>query len=367
MSGSDQLLELVLVSFDGHKAAAKHRRSLGKQLHDDGAEILEDVVLSVSPKRKVHDYDPRRTVAGALTPALTWGVFSLLASGGDWASLVIWGLIGGVCGGLYAFYSEHTVSKTSLTRVGQQLPADSSAVGFFVRSGDAETMLRSTAAYGPAAASAAEIAADLSARVWRGTSNPVEQAAPPNSSRSSVDSATLVSMVLLRFKGRDTAQGMWEKVTGGKTDKNASIQTNVIVAVDADRKLHVDNPTQGIRATARGDIVGWGLFGVVCGFLSGWAGGGSFIGDIEQGAATGVVWGIFGLGAGALFGMWAGRSVSARRLRGLATLLPSDSSLLVAWADGAVTSETLADWSAPDAEQLILHFDSVDRGAVLVA
>ena len=124
-------------------------------------------------------------------------------------------------------------------------------------------------------------------------------------------------------------------------------------------------PTQD--TTARGDIVGWGLFGVVCGFLAGWAGGGSLGGNIEQGAATGVAWGIFGLGAGTLYGMWAGRSVSARRLRGLAPLLPSDSSLLVAWANGAVTSETLADWSAPDAEQLILRFDSVEQGAVLVA
>ena len=39
-------------------------------------------------------YDPRRSMAGALTSALTWGVFGLLASGGSWASVGIWGLIG---------------------------------------------------------------------------------------------------------------------------------------------------------------------------------------------------------------------------------------------------------------------------------
>jgi hypothetical protein len=37
----------------------------------------------------------------------------------------------------------------------------------------------------------------------------------------------------------------------------------------------------------------------------------------------------------------------------------------VAWGDGAVTSETLARWSAPEAERLILRFDSIEHGALL--
>ena len=82
---------------------------------------------------------------------------------------------------------------------------------------------------------------------------------------------------------------------------------------------------------------------------------------------TGVAWGIFGLGAGALFGMWAGRSVSARRLKGLEPLLSPDSSLLVAWADGPVTSETLARWLAHEAERLVLRFEAVEHGALLGA
>jgi uncharacterized membrane protein len=353
MSGTEPIVEFVLLCFDGHKAAAKHRRALGKRLKKDGAEILDEVVLSVSPNRKVHDYDPRRTIAGALTPALTWGVFGLLSSDGSWASFVLWGLIGGIGGGIYAYYAEHTVSKTTLARVGKELPADSSAVGFFVRSGDAETILRSTARYAPTAASVAGIAADLSARVW------------PDASGSFADTTTLVSMVLLRFKGQVAAQDIWAKATGGKVDKNAAIQTELIIAVDTAGKPHVDSPSQGIRTMAKGDIVAWGLFGVVFGFIAGWAGNGTLFGALERGLLTGVAWGIFGLGAGALYGMWAGRSLSARRLKGLEPLLPPDSSLLVAWGDGAVTSETLARWSAPEAERLILRFDSIEHGALL--
>jgi uncharacterized membrane protein len=356
MSDTEQIVEFVLVCFDGHRAAAKHRRALGKQLKDDGAEVLDEVVLSISPKRKVRDYDPRRTIAGALTPALTWGVFGLLASDGSWASLVLWGLIGGIGGGVCAYYLEHTVSKTSLTRVGKQLPADSSAVGFFVRSGDAETILRSTVPYSPAAASVAAIGEDLSARVW-----------PPDSPTSSFDTPTLVSMVLLRFKGRDVAQGVWAKATGGKVDKNAAIQTELIIAVGLDGKLHVDSPSQGIRAMAKGDIVAWGLFGVVFGFIAGWAGDGTLFGALGRGVLTGIVWGIFGLGAGALYGMWAGRGVSARRLKGLEPLLPPDSSLLVAWADGAVTEAAIAAWSPLEPERLVLRFNTVEHGAVLDA
>jgi uncharacterized membrane protein len=364
-NGDDPIISFLLVCFDGHKTAAKHRRPLNNQLRQDGAELLDEVVLSVSPKRKVHGYDPRRTLAGALTPALTWGVFGLLTSDGSWASFLLWAVLGAVGGGLAAFYLEHTVSKTSLTRAGEQLPANSSALGLFVRSGDAETMLRSTVPFAASVASVAGIDADLSAQVWSGTSNPTEQTTPANASSPSPDDETLVSMVLLRFKGRDGAQRSWAEVTGGKVDKNASIQTELIIAADATGKMHVDSPSQGIRYMAREDIIGWGLFGVVFGFIAGWAGNGTLGGALERGVLTGVSWGIFGLGAGLLYGMWAGRAVSARRLKGIEALLPPDSSLLNAWVDGAATEDTVAAWSAPGTDRLILRFNAVEHGAVL--
>ena len=65
-----------------------------------------------------------------------------------------------------------------------------------------------------------------------------------------------------------------------------------------------------------------------------------------------MLWAIFGLVAGALYGLWAGRGVSARRLKGVGPLLPPDSSVILAWADGAVTERTIGALSTPDAETL---------------
>jgi hypothetical protein len=57
---------------------------------------------------------------------------------------------------------------------------------------------------------------------------------------------------------------------------------------------------------------------------------------------TGIDWAVFGLVAGALYGLWAGRAVSARRLKGLRGLLVPGSSMLVAWADGPVRPDAMA-------------------------
>ena len=82
------------------------------------------------------------------------------------------------------------------------------------------------------------------------------------------------------------------------------------------------------------DIIGWGVFGVAVGAITGFVGNGGILGSIESGVVTGVLWAIFGLFAGALYGLWAGRAVSARRLKGVGPLLPPDSSVILAWADG---------------------------------
>ena len=44
-------------------------------------------------------------------------------------------MLGAVCGGLYAYYFEHLLTKDELKRVGGRLPADSSAIVAFVRGG----------------------------------------------------------------------------------------------------------------------------------------------------------------------------------------------------------------------------------------
>ena len=106
--------------------------------------------------------DPRRSLAGTLTPAVTWGLFGLLASGG-WSGLVIWAVVGAVCGGLYAYYTEHLATKNELKRIGTQLPHDSSALALYVHGADAKELLDDVAPEHPRLASVATVGSDLSA------------------------------------------------------------------------------------------------------------------------------------------------------------------------------------------------------------
>ena len=94
-----------LACFAGAKRAAKIHRELNKRIEQGGDAILDEVVVKVNAKHKAQVHDPRRTLAGTLTPALTWGLFGLLAGG--LKSLAVWAVVGAICGGLYAYYSEH--------------------------------------------------------------------------------------------------------------------------------------------------------------------------------------------------------------------------------------------------------------------
>jgi len=73
MSAGQPRLEVLLACFQGRKRAARVRRPLSEQIKAAGAEILDEFMLTVTPKGKARVYDPRRAMAGTLTPALTWG------------------------------------------------------------------------------------------------------------------------------------------------------------------------------------------------------------------------------------------------------------------------------------------------------
>ncbi len=141
---------VLLACFAGRRQAAKIRRQLDKRLGQSGDAIEDEVVVTVNAKRKARVYDPHRTLAGTLTSALTWGLFGLLAGGLD--SLAVWAVLGAVCGGLYAYYSEHLLTKDELKRIGGRLPRNSSAIVAFVRGPDPRRILASTASYQPATA-----------------------------------------------------------------------------------------------------------------------------------------------------------------------------------------------------------------------
>jgi uncharacterized membrane protein len=352
---------VLLVCFAGAKRASRVRSELGNGVRSSGGALLDEAVLKVSRKGKPLVYDPRRTMAGALTPALTWGVFGLLASGGSWKSLVIWALVGALCGGLWAYYTEHLLSKSQLKRIGERMGSDTSALAIWVEAADAERLLSATAPLQPATASVAAIADDLSAKVFAGAANPVESsstgtgAGPPAST-------SLLSMLLLRYPGERSAREMVAKASKAGGD---APQVELVFESAKSGKRRVISPAKGAAVMAKSDVVSWGGFGLVFGLIVGFAGNDGILSSIENGVVTGVLWGIFGLFAGALYGLWAGRGVSARRLKAVGRLLPPDSSLILAWADGDAEAPTIEQLATPNTETLDLRFSAVDQGAIL--
>ena len=121
-------------------------------------------MFAVPAKGKARVYDPRRVVAGTLTPALTWGGFALLGGGSGW-SVLIWAVIGAVGGGLYAYYTEHLANKDQLARLGKQLPPDSSAILDYAVGATSAKLAAVAAKFDPYPLSVATISRDLSATV----------------------------------------------------------------------------------------------------------------------------------------------------------------------------------------------------------
>ena len=97
------------------------------------------MVVRINAKHKVQVHDPRRVLAGTLTPVLTWGLFGLLAGG--LKSGLLWAVVGAICGGLYGYYSEHLLTKDELKRLGSRLPAESSAIFAWLRTADPRRIL----------------------------------------------------------------------------------------------------------------------------------------------------------------------------------------------------------------------------------
>ncbi len=279
--------------------------------------MLDEVVVKVNGKGKAQVDDPRRTLAGTLTSALTWGLFGLAASGGSWVSFAAWAVIGAICGGLYAYYTEHIASKSELKRIGRQLGSNTSAVLIWAEAADGRRLLSAMSTLQPSAASVAEIADDLSATVFAGAADPIESSSTGAGGEPS--SVTVLTMLLLRYPGERAARKVAATVAQTPGD---GLQVELVFESARSGRLRVISPTRGVAAMSKSDVVSWGGFGLVFGLIVGFAGNGGVLSSIESGVVTGVLWAIFGLVAGALYGLWAGRAVSARRLKGVGPLLP---------------------------------------------
>jgi len=354
---------LLLACFRGARTAARARRTLDRQL-TGGDAVLDEVILRVNAR---HRADPRRVIAGTLTSALTWGVFGLITGGV--ASGGVWAIIGAVCGGLFAYCTEHLLTKDELKRLGGRLPGDSSAIAAFVAAADARQVLTAAAPCRPATASVAAIGADLSARVVAGTTLPVESSSAPAGVGSRPAPAgpagPALSMLLLRYRGAGTARGELGRHRPAHPEDGQSVQTELIFESPDRGRLKVSDPRQGAWAFAKSDLVSWGLFGVVYGLIIGLAGNHGAFSAVTDTAAAGVVCAVFGLAAGALYGLWAGRAVSARRLKSVGPLLPPGTSTVLAWSEADLTDQLLDGWSQPGSQRLVVRFNAVGDGALL--
>jgi uncharacterized membrane protein len=335
----------VLAAFPGRKGAGRARRELSSAFRSTGAKVLDEVVLAVDAKHNARVHDPHRVVAGTLTSTLTWGLFGLAASGTS--GLIIWAVLGAVCGGGYAYISEHLLRKNELHRIGAQLAADSSVLVVYLESASEQTALEAASKL-TTAVSAAAIDPDLSVRL-----------SDTAADASEGDSGDL-SMLVLRYAGEHAARQAWASATS-----SGDVHVELIFETPTNGRPRVVSPTSGVAAMAKSDVVSWGGFGVVFGLLSGWFGGGAILG-LEEGLATGIAWAIFGLAAGALYGLWAGRATSARRVAALHSLLPPGTSTVVVWSSGALPAEAV-DRTRAASHRVALHFHPSEGRPVLQA
>src|SRR5262245_59371705 len=257
--GAGTQLCVLLACFAGPKRAVKIRRQLNERITQGGDAILDQVIVKVNAQYRALAYHPRRALAGVLTPALTWGVFGLLAGGLE--SLGLWAVIGAVCGGLYAYYFERSLTKDELKRIGSQLPANSSAIVAFVRGPDPRRILSSTAGYQPATASVAAITADLTAQLYCDGAQPVETSATRTGAAPAAaeDRRAGLSMLVIRFAGERAArQAVAESSAATQKDQKAP-RVELVIETNEHGRRRVINPITGSATFAKGAAIGWGL------------------------------------------------------------------------------------------------------------
>ena len=170
-------------------------------------------------------------------------------------------------------------------------------------------------------------------------------------------------MLLLRYPGEHAAKAALK--TAAKANGHPP-QVELIFETAKNGKRRVSSPTAGVAYMVKQGIIGWGVFGLAVGAITGFVGDGGVLGSIESAVVVGVLWAIFGVFAGSLYGLWVGRAVSARRLQRVGPLMPPDSSVILAWATGAASTEsTVRQLGTADLETLRVRFNPVGHGAIL--
>ena len=111
-----------------------------------------------------------------------------------------------------------------------------------------------------------------------------------------------------------------------------------------------------------------GAFGVVVGALAGAFDGGGTHPVVDNAVVTGIAWAVFGLVAGALYGLWAGRAVSARRLKSVGPFIAPGTSMVRGLGRRNRCTRTPSDPHLhAGSQRLVLRFNPVEGGAILEA
>ena len=301
----DSKVCVLLACFAGAKRASKVRGQMGKAIRADGGSILDEVVLVVGAARKARVYDPRRTLAGALTPALTWGLFGLLVGGLQ--GLGVWGVLGAICGGGYAYLTEHLLTKDELKQIGERLPADSSAIAVFVQGSDPERMLSSVSSL---QADDGQHRRDRSGSLRRGLrrwSHRVETSGATGDATSPGET-TVLRMCSCASRGSMVLDRRSELRAPPKRPDPREPQVEIVIQANEEGRRRVVDPSHGhgrhveerrrqlgrLRSRLRRDRRLRRRRGA--------------LGAVDSGLIVGISWAIFGLVAGALYGLVGGTS-----------------------------------------------------------
>jgi uncharacterized membrane protein len=355
---------VLLACFATDKRASKAHGVIGKRIRGHGDSILDEIVITVDPRLRLHLHYPRQAIAGAATAALTWGVFGLITGGVQ--GLGVWAILGALCGGLFSYYGLSRLGKDQRKGIGEHLPAGSSALVAWIKGSDPQRVLAAVAPSAPAAASVAAIGSDLSGQVFQTADGPAGNGPAGSAGQASTPApATQLSMILVRFTGEHAARQALAAAGPAKGSPPGAPKVELVIEADERGKRRVIDPAMGPAAVAKSDLVSWGAFGLVYGAIVGFAGNGGVLGAAERGLVTGIAWGAFGIVAGALFGLWSSRSVSARRLKGIGPLVPPGSSMTLGWAAGSAPAAAVDGWLASGSQRLLVRFAAGQHGLVL--
>ena len=314
--------------------------------------------MRVDEKGKMHVYEMGKAVRGAAIVAVTWGAFGLICGG--LRGLVIWAVVGAICGGIYMYYHTHTLSDAELKNIAKRMSPNSSVLLAFLKTSHAQQNIDSASRYTPAASTLVTVGEGMVTSVISGTSDKAEKPSLTSTpGQKDADGDNPLSILVFRYTGHQTARLVEAELKEERKKAGDSIQSEMMIEVDEQRRVHLYDPSSGVRAQAISSMVSWGLLGLIVGVLTGlFSGGEGVLGSLTSGLTLLITWGLFGIVAGALAALVAYRDIPTSRLRKISTFFSqtqADTSVILVLVDGAYTQKMTSDLSTHDAKGFIIR------------